>query len=141
MGTNIFVNIGRFNNLDEYKSEIKLEKDSIILRSISEKAISVGGEYLYARLPFVYEVGRNIWKFEDIRHKLEKILNVKNVHITDLLFDCRFVGIYSLEIDIETEGIDDLVSRLFQNEDNIKWPYIREIKFKLSSKENMKLFI
>lgn len=143
-GTNIYLNPGFFQyDLEDNKSLIRLESSNnhnfVVFSAGSEKALIYGGEYLYSKFPYVWNVKKDCIKLDAIKEDIMSNIPVLEVNIFEMVFDCRYKGIHKLTVELVSDDIAGTAKKLEGLKDKFKWPNIGQIDFIITDESDKKI--
>ena len=143
-GTNIYLNPGFFQyDLEDNKSLIRLESSNnhnfVVFSAGSEKSLIYGGEYLYSKFPYVWNVKKDCIKLDAIKEDIMSNIPVLEVNIFEMVFDCRYKGIHKLTVELVSDDIAGTAKKLEGLKDKFKWPNIGQIDFIITDESDKKI--
>ena len=131
------------NYKNKNTAEIYIAGNSINIDSCCDEALEKGGEYLYGRLPFIWEVGSKKPTLGDVVKSFESIPKVLSVSINNVMIHKDYRGLYKVNVKLKFSGnLEEVKNFIRNNENTFKWDYIREINvaFNNESKDNISIF-
>ena len=91
-------------NWDE--TRIFTRENQLVILAKTQEALEVNGQYLYGRMPYIWEVEKEAPTFSTLKELLPK-LKIKNGAIEEIVLSQKYKGLKELKISAELDSVEE----------------------------------